>query len=210
MFRPWEYVETYDLTPFAFARAPDRFHIDPRHLQILFAIASEIHPRAVMQLGCADAFSASCFIAMLNAGFVEEAHFVDPQPTESLRRVLGLARIPKRVHFYGTDSRNAPLIDADLWLMTEADSVLLDIERAFSRRPLVLAVRAEGETPEPDIAEAGMRLRTNPEFTAFEDPRAREDVSGFTICLRTGHIEPDVIELARDLIATDRAWWREA
>ena len=115
--KSWTHVDTYPLAPFAFAKTADGFAIDARHLQALYAIAAEIHPRCMLEIGAYHGFSTAMLVCALNAGFCEEIHIIEPRVRDELRCVLAHARLPKHVHLHECTSAHAPLIQADFWLI---------------------------------------------------------------------------------------------
>ena len=221
----FEFIETFTLPPTTAAGAPD--HIDARHLQILFALAAEIHPRAALFVGCGDGFSASLFVAMLNAGFCEDIHLITVEgratsvegrksEVEGIHEALARVRIPRRTHVYGCTPDRAPVIDADFILIATNDH--LDAERAFSRKPVLIAIHDThtfplGDATKAEAHEAGALLRLHPDYTTFQDHKTRPDEyteRGLTVGLRTDRVDNDTISFARDLMSTDQIWWKHA
>jgi hypothetical protein len=183
MISRFAFIDTFDPAPFA---APALDDPPVRHLQILYALAAEIRPRAAIMLG-GSAFAAGAFVAMLNFGFVEEIHVVSAHPTDHLRRALNLARIRERAHLHTCAIEDSPLIAADFWVVP---GELL--ARILSYKPTLIA------------------LTTLPRVIVPEDYQARDCrlEPGLTVLVRKEDVDEDTLAFARDLLSTEQTWWQ--
>lgn len=183
MFQPWEHIETFDLHAWSKHAGGVAFQA-PRALQILFALVAEIQPRSALQMGAYTADGAVVLIAALNAGFIEEAHFVAAAPSDHFRGALTHARLSRHVHTYST----APVvIQADCWIVDGGDRQAVD--RAIENAPAIIAAIPPGSET---WSATGYRVYGN------------NDVR---IGINSALVDDDTAELARDLVATDRVWW---
>lgn len=211
MIRPWEFLEAYDPEPFAFSRAQDVEEmdaVDMRHLQVLYALAAEIRPRAAVEIVAAGGRSSGMFIAMLNAGFCQEVHFIEPHPSHTLRAVLALAHHSRHVHLHACTPDAAPWIEADFCLI-DSPKPAQDLARVLRFAPTVISMH---DTNADKARKAGEKLRANPDYLAIDDHALRHDEfteRGLTVALRKRNVSADVIELTRDLLAADLRWWEK-
>lgn len=111
---------TFDFSPYSFTLDREHtppWHMDPRHVAMLFAVLEKHRPRKAIEIGSYRGSSTAAFVEALNAGHIDELTCIERHPTPQLHRVLamvqrGKARVLPRASLE-CDFRGADIVFID-------------------------------------------------------------------------------------------------
>jgi hypothetical protein len=179
-----EIPRVFYFEPYRFAKCDSMMAMDEMHIQLLFLAATlettrEKSKRVAVEIGSYRGASTAALIEALNQGYFGHLHVIEIKPTETLRKILAMAKDSSRVTLHTQASWDLDITAAD-FVFIDGDHkwpAVADTLRAITWGAEVIAMHDSESWPQiPGTWGAKLAakcLREMPARTVFEDCQLR-------------------------------------